>query len=387
MRTRLLTSITVTALCAAVAGLGQSAPALAQGGLPAARHAGAAGGPAFSHFAYSQVQVTGDVNPGALGSPAAYTPAPCWVEPRFTGSNSYHAGDPQPSATGDADSYWWWFVGQEPALAGVLGRIQGLKQAVNKVFKARQGGAGWWWVPSWINAGVSGYACAWGLVHMLNLRAQYLEYLMPQRGGPATPGHPIDGQILADLARAELALPAIKIFTNPAAGKPSDVNLPVWVWVDYAGPRQPTDTASVPLPDGTTLSATVTTSPPQVSVAVSTSAAHLYNNCGATGSRYTGNATAAPPCGVTFLAPSTGGPYTITVTARWTVRWSDSTGESGTFASPPWPVPAQTGTTTVTVREIQAINEMAPDRAQTMTARRFAAGPASPGRGGRDHAW
>src|SRR5262249_34504322 len=77
-----------------------------------------------------------------------------------------------------------------------------------------------------------------------------------------------------------------------------------------------------------------------------------------------------------------GGPYPITVTARWTVRWSDSTGESGTFASPPWPVPAQTGTTTVTVREIQAINEMAPDRAQTMTARRFAAGPASPGRGG-----
>jgi hypothetical protein len=59
---------------------------------------------------------------------------------------------------------------------------------------------------------------------------------------------------------------------------------------------------------------------------------------------------------VTFLAPSTGGPYTITVTAQWTVRWSDSTGESGTFASPPWPAPVQTGTTTVTVREIQAIN-------------------------------
>src|SRR5262249_60659000 len=92
-------------------------------------------------------------------------------------------------------------------------------------------------------------------------------------------------------------------------------------------------------------------------------------------------------CGVTSLAPSTAGPYPITVTARWTVRWSDSTGESGTFASPPWPVPAQTGTTTVTVREIQAINEMAPDRAQTMTARRFAAGPASPGRGGRERAW
>ena len=349
MRTRLLASITLAAACAALAGLGQSVPALAQGSLPA-------GGPAFSHFAYSRVQVTGDVGPGTLGSPAAYTPAPCWVEPRFTGTNSYRAGDPQPSATGDADSYWWWFVGQEPALAGVLGRIQGLRQAVNKVFKARQGGAGWWWVPSWISAGISGYACAWGLVHRLNWSAQYLDYQFPQRGGPDTPGHPIDGRILADLARAELALPAIKVFTNPAAGQPSDVNLPVWVWVNYAGPEQPTDTASVPLPDGSTLSATVTTTPPRVSVAVSTGLARKYNNCGATGSRYTGDATATPPCGVTFLAPSTGGPYTITVTARWTVRWSDSTGESGTFASPPWPAPVRTGTTAVTVREIQAIN-------------------------------
>jgi hypothetical protein len=241
-------------------------------------------------------------------------------------------------------------------MAGVLGRIQGLKQAVNKVFKARQGGSGWWWVPAWINGGLNGYSCAWGLVHMLNLSAQYLEYLPPQRGGPATPGHPIDGQILADLARAELALPAIKIFTNPAAGKPSDVNLPIWVGAGYAGPERPTDTASVPLPDGTTLSATVTTSPPQVSVSVNTGSARVYNNCGATGSRYNGDPAAIPPCGVTFLAPSTGGPYTITVTARWTVRWSDSTGESGTFTSPPWPVPVQTGSTNVTVREIQAIN-------------------------------
>jgi len=359
MRTRLLTSTALLAAFAALAALSQGTPALAQGAAPAARQAAAApagGGPAFSHFAYSQVSVTGDTNPGALGSPTAYTPAPCWVEPRFTGADSYHKGDPQPSATGDADSYWWWFVGKEPALAGVLGRIQGLKQAVNKVFKARQGGSGWWWVPGWINGGLNGYSCAWGLVHMLDFSAQYLEYLPPQTGGPATPGHPIDGQILAALARAELALPAIRVFTNPAAGKPSDVNLPLWVWVGYAGPQRPTDTASVPLPGGGALSATVTTSPPQVSVSVNTAAAHVYNNCGASGSRYNGDPAAIPPCGVTFLAPSTSGPYKLTVTARWTVRWTDSTGETGTFPSPPWPVPVQAGSATVTVREIQAVN-------------------------------
>jgi hypothetical protein len=284
------------------------------------------------------------------------------VEPRFTGADSYHKGDPQPSATGDADSYWWWFVGQEPALAGVLGRIQGLKQAVNKVFEARQGGGGWWRVPGWINAGVNGYACATGLVHMLNFSAQYLEYLPPQTGGPAAPGHPIDGRILAALARAELALPAVKIFTNPAVGKPSDVNLPIWVGVRYAGPEQPTDTASVPLPGGGTLSATVTTSAPRVSLSVSSPGqAQVYNQCGATGSQYRGNAPAAPPCGVTFLAPSTGGPYTITVTARWTVWWTatDTPGRH-LFASPPWPVPVQTGTSNVTVQEVQSVTGPSP---------------------------
>ena len=354
MRTRLLTSIVLLAAVAVLAAPGRGNPALAAGAAPAARAAPAGGG--YSHFAYSRVSVTGNTSPGSLAAPTAYTPAPCWVEPRFTGADSYHAGDPQPSATGDADSYWWWFVGQEPALAGVLGRLQGLKQAVNKVFKSRQGGSGWWWVPSWINAGLNGYSCAWGLVHMLNFSAQYLEYLPPQAGGPAAPGHPIDGRILAALARAELALPAIKVFTNPAVGKPGDVNLPLWVWVGYAGPERPTDTASVPLPAGGVLSATVTTSAPQVSVSVNTAAARVYNGCGATGSRYDGDPAAIPPCGVTFLAPSAHGPYRLTVTARWTVRWTDSTGESGTFRSPPWPVPVRAGSVTVTVREIQAVN-------------------------------
>jgi hypothetical protein len=142
-----------------------------------------------------------------------------------------------------------------------------------------------------------------------------------------------------------------------SAGTPSDVNLPVWVWVTYNGSRSPADTASVPLPGGGVLSATVTTSQPRVSLSVSSPAqAQVAGNCGAAGSPYQGNAGATPPCGVTFLAPSTDGPYTITVTARWAVTWSDSTGDRGTFASPPWPVPVQTGTVSVAVREVQSVN-------------------------------
>ena len=342
----------ILAVAVALAGTGAATPVLAQP---------SDGGPVFAHLAYSNISVTGNASPGNLAALSPILPAPCWMEPRFTGANSYHQGDPQPSPSYDADSYWWWFASQQPGLYGVLGKISGLKQAINKLFKSRQGGSGWWWVPSWANAGVTGYSCATGLVLSLNLSAQYLQYQAPQTGGGDTSGHTIDGRILADIARAALALPGITVRTNPAHGTPSDVNLPVWVWVTYNGPRSPADTASVPLPGGGVLSATVLTSLPQVSLSVSSPAqAQVHSQCGAAGSPYRGNASAVPPCGVTLLAPSTRGPYTITVTARWTVTWSDSTGNRGTFATPPWPAPVQTGTVAVTVREVQSVNGPTP---------------------------
>lgn len=337
----------ILAVAVALAGTGAATPVLAQP---------SDGGPVFAHLAYSNISITGNASARNLAALSPILPAPCWMEPRFTGANSYHQGDPQPSPSYDADSYWWWFASQQPGLYGVLGKISGLKQAINKLFKSRQGGSGWWWVPSWANAGVTGYSCATGLVLSLNLSAQYLQYQAPQTGGGDTSGHTIDGRILADIARAALALPGITVRTNPAHGTPSDVNLPVWVWVIYNGARSPSDTATVPTPAGQ-LSATVKTSQPTVSLSVSSPGqADLHTACGATGSRYRGDPAATPPCGVTFLAPSAAHqPYTITVTARWTVTWSDSTGESGTFGRH-WPAPVQTGTTTVTVREVQSIN-------------------------------
>jgi len=367
MRIRLATTLTVIAAFATAAvlsGVGGAAPALAQRSAATgaqARSTPAGGGsPGYSAFAYSHVSVSGNATAGGLSSPGTYLPAPCWLEPRFTGAQSYHPGDPQPSATGDADSYWWWFASQEPGLYGVFGRIPGLKQAINKVFKAKQGSQGWWWVPSWVNGGVNGFACATGLVQTLNLSDQYLEFEGPQPGGGDTPGHQVDGHILADIARAELVLPTFTVRTNPPRRVPSDVNLPMWVWVTYPGNRRTaTDTATVPTPAGP-LWARVTTSQPQMSISVSSPGqARVYNQCGAAGSPYRGNASAIPPCGVTFLAPSKG--YTITVTARWTVSWtaSDSPGQH-VFASPPWPVPVQTGTSTVTVQEVQSVNGPSP---------------------------
>ena len=369
MRARLATTLTLIAAFAAsavLAGTGGAAPALAQGsaGVGAqaaqARSASAGGGGPYSALAYSQVVVGGNASTGGLSSPGTYLPAPCWLEPRFTGAKSYHAGDPQPSANGDADDYWWWFASQQPGLYGVLGKIPGLKQAVNKVFKSKQGSAGWWWVPSWVAGGVNGFACATGLVQMLNFSAQYLEFEAPQNGGGDTPGHQIDGNILADIARAELVLPSFTVVLNPKPPTPSDVNLPIWVSANWNGARRnPTDIATVRTPAGA-LWARVTTSQPQLSISVSSPGqARVYNQCGAVGSPYQGNASAVPSCGVTFLAPSKG--YTVTVTARWTVSWtaSDSPGQH-VFASPPWPVPVQTRTSTVTVQEVQSVNGPSP---------------------------
>jgi hypothetical protein len=132
----------------------------------------------------------------------------------------------------------------------------------------------------------------------------------------------------------------------------------MWVWVTYQGNRSPSDTASVPLPGGGVLSATVRTSQPKVSLSVSTGSAQVYNDCGPAGNRYPGGAAGLPRCGVTFLAPSARD--VLTVTARWQVTWTDNAGGGGGFASPPWPLPQQVHTTFVTVREIQAVNTPPP---------------------------
>ena len=150
-------------------------------------------------------------------------------------------------------------------------------------------------------------------------------------------------------ARAAITLPGIRVTTNPPRAH-GDVNLPVWVSVSYTGKRDPYERASVGLPDGSTMWAQVVASKPHVTLSTSASA-RVYNHCGATGSRYGGDPNAIPRCGVTFLAPSTGGPFTLTVTVQWSVTWTDSTPASGSF-----PPAAKTRAALVTVREIQAIN-------------------------------
>src|SRR6266702_1820682 len=132
MRMYRLAALTVAATLAATAlpalagpvGSGLLAPALAGQTSVGAALANGTGGPpppgggSYSHAVYSQVTISGQ--PGGSGSQSVntgqYAGPPCWIEPRFTGANSWHRGDPVAlTASGDADEYWWWFGAQEPA--------------------------------------------------------------------------------------------------------------------------------------------------------------------------------------------------------------------------------------------------------------------------------
>lgn len=372
MRMHRLATLTVAAALAATAapalagpaGSGLLAPALAQRTSAGAGQASAAGGPpppggAFSHQVFSQITINQQGGGGGGGIASPYPGPPCWLEPRFTSNQSWQRGDPVAlTSTGDADEYWWWFAAAEPDFAPGAHNPLADKE-INDSFRKVQhsGPAGWWWVPSWLS-GSAGVACAHALVSSLGLNNGFLQLTPP--GTPEHGGNPgtIDGQILADMARAALVLPPIRVYTSPAAGHPTEVNLPVWVWVDYPGGRTASDSASVPVPGGQ-LTATVSTSRPKVTI-LPVGGARVYSHCGQAGTRYNGDPKAVPPCGVTFLAPSTNGPYSLTVQVSWRVRWRDNMGGGGVFQTPPWPAPLETKTTLVTVREIQTINTPPP---------------------------
>jgi hypothetical protein len=329
---------------------------------PAARAAGGPpappGGPTFSHEVFSQVQIGGNTRKGGSGT-RAFVPAPCWMEPRFTGAQSWHQGDPQEpfSPTFDADTYWWWFAAKE-GLIPLIHHIPDAREDINNDFKSDQGKPGWWWVPSWVDDS-AGFACAQGLVDNMNLNNGFLDLAPPVLAGPDTPGHTVNPTILADLARAVLRLPTFKLHTSPPAGK-ADVNLPIWVWATTSGPTS--DFAKVgPLPDGTFMTTTVTASDPQLTISANAPGGQVdppSEQCVGMGTPYHGQTGSSPTCGVTFLTPSIGNDYTLTATVSWTVKWTANIGDpqQGTFTSPPFPLPQRSLTEQVTVREVQAIN-------------------------------
>jgi hypothetical protein len=209
-----------------------------------------------------------------------------------------------------------------------------------------------WWGPNWLQT-AAGWACAQALIANTNLNNGFLDLEPPQNPDNGAPGQ-ITSQNLAALARASLQLPNVTINTQPDAQTQKTstfVNVPTTVYVTYATPPgpQPSDTASVVFDGGTYLSATITTSAPQVQITTSDPNATVTDN---------GVCSQQQACSVKFADPNGNTPFTITATVTWTVNWATSDGNTGTFTNPPSQVVV---TRNIYVGEIQAVNSAAPN--------------------------
>lgn len=322
---------------------------------------GGGGTPTYSTVVQGNVSITGNTNSGQ-GINEVYNPPECWLQPWYKQPNSWVQGDPTQagSAQGapDADSYWWYMADQYPNMVELLGHVPDSHQEINQDFEmVQQGkndngggavGANWvWWAPNWLS-GSAGWACAQNLVSSAGMNNGYLDLEPPAKPG-AGGNFAISPENLAALARAALKLPSYKIVTDPgtAAGTTAYVNTATKVYLQFNGAKDPQDLAQAKWMYGTYLWAKISTTGPKVQIQTSDPGAQIAYDSADSCLKNT-------PCTITFAGPSTtGNPFTITVTATWTVNWTASGGNGGTFTNPP-PIVQQTRT--IVVREIQSVN-------------------------------
>jgi hypothetical protein len=174
---------------------------------------------------------------------------------------------------------------------------------------------------------------------------------------PAGTPNVITPEMLSKLAFARTHVPGVTIRTNPTGVQ--TVNLSTWVWL-----REKYTTVSVrayvDLGGGQQIWAETTATPASVHITPGTPDATVFpasGDCaiaadGAVGVQYAGDAKADPPCGVTYLAPTTNRPpFQLDVTAKWDVSWTGSGGTGGQLQPGVIDDPRP-----VTVQEYQAVN-------------------------------
>ncbi|HZR49977.1 MAG TPA: hypothetical protein VFB06_10710 [Streptosporangiaceae bacterium] len=363
---RLVRKTTMLAVIAGLAAAGAAIPATAHadggnGGGVTPPSNGGGGTPGYSTVVQGNVTISGQPAP-SRGVNEVYKPPECWLQPWFKQPNSWAQGDPAlagnaPGAP-DADSFWWYMARRYPGMMFLIAHVPDARDEINNDFKmVQQGqnddgsgavGADWvWWAPNWLSSS-AGWACAQNMVASAGMNNGFLD-LEPPAKPAAGAGFQISPQNLAALARAALKLPDYKIVTDPgtAPGTTAYVNTATKVYLQFNGPKDPWDLAQAKWMYGTYLWAKIATTGPTVQIQTNDPGAKVG---------YDGKDSClqATPCTITFAGPSTtGNPFTITVTATWTVSWTSSAGTGGTFTNPP-PIVQQTRT--IVVREIQSIN-------------------------------
>ena len=360
---RLVRKTTMLAVIVGLAATGAAIPATAHadggnGGGVNPPSNGGGGTPNYSTVVQGNVTITGRPAP-SQGINEVYNPPECWLQPWFKQPNSWAQGDPVaaggPQGANDADSFWWYMADQYQGLKELIAHTPDSHDLINQDFEDVQNlkyppgvAANWvWWAPNWLS-GSQGWACVQNLLGSAGMNEGFLDIEPPAKPG-AGGGFQISPLNLATLARAALKLPNYKIVTDPgtAPGTTAYVNSATKVYLQFNGPKDPYDLAQAKWMYGTYLWARITTTGPKVQIQTSDPGATV-------GYDAADSCLQNAPCTITFAGPSTSGnPFTITVTATWTVTWTASGRNGGTFTNPP-PIVQQTRT--IVVREIQSIN-------------------------------
>ncbi|MFD5426368.1 ATP/GTP-binding protein [Streptomyces sp. NPDC127084] len=168
-------------------------------------------------------------------------------------------------------------------------------------------------------------------------------------GTAAPTGPQIDPQVVARRAVDSMLLTGPKV-ASPRSGGRYVVGMPMWLWVEQSpttfGPNTASATAG-----GVTVTATATVTAIRWEMGDGETV-----TCAGPGTRYDASQgkRPSPDCGHRYKAPSTaesGGKYTGTATATWTVEWQAATlGDAGSFTE------TRQTPFTVDVREVQVLN-------------------------------
>ncbi|MEE4543181.1 hypothetical protein V2S66_14530 [Streptomyces sp. V4-01] len=282
-------------------------------------------------------------------SDVTWTPPPCWFGPKYT-AEQFKA------------EYTTNFNKELPDVTGTFRTAMGMDrdhyangldypdEKGYKDFNVADNDKGQWWAVS-VNPNADPVA----QMSCNDERPQWVLNGQRPRGGTQ---HVISAEMLSRLAYAATQVPGVTVQVNPRGVQ--TVNIATWTWL-----KQKYTTvsvrASVDLGGGQEIWAETTARPASVHITPGTPYAKLFprsGDCpigagGQVGAPYDGDAKADPPCGVTYLAPTTNRPpFQLDVTAKWDVSWSGSDGTRDR----PLPEGVIDDPRDVTVQEYQSVN-------------------------------
>ncbi len=271
---------------------------------------------ALNYVTYSGNGYTGAVN-GSISIPAP----PCWMQPWMNATEMYSYFETYIAAGNTGGGAAW-----APFAAQIISLYQ-------------QNAQGEWWGSNF-DGSLAGSSCVGNLPLIQWVAA-----------GAAPPLGWIPGNTLAYLALSRLTPAPPALTTNPAGD--SYVDLPTFVTATIPRGNPLSVTASVP---GESETVVATPLPKGALVLNANDFGIVTPACGPSGSTYSAAQMAATgpggtiDCGVTYTAPSVGGPYPLSGTLYWQASWN------GQLLAPPPPLFATGAPVAVPVAEVQSIN-------------------------------